>query len=1642
MHKKEGVMLVLLLGVFLLNFGSAVLVNVTMFNDTFESGNLNLWDGNGPTDWDLSTTRAVSSTTSVEASSDDNDLLSDDLNMSGSIAIYISFSYWDTGIDDADDVILYYWDGTVYDSILELGVQTEGQWNNFSVKITDTQYFDPDFHIYIEGTSIDNGEFLWVDDVLILKEVSNEIPVISNITLSTNRIKGGSSLTIYANSTSNGVNDSDGGSLNLYCSNVTNTPSSTNNTCSSTDTTYPYDFTCSYNVQIVDVNETVYCRVYDGISYSQNVSNATYSIDSTSPALSIMSVAGDSVSAYFDTNGTDGVTSVNISGESEMSCRWSDSDTAYGLMSFSCANDSIYSICNLTGFSEGSHTRYISCVDSVGNDNNATNNLNVDFTLDYTVPTTSDNSNTNIHLSSYNVTISELDNVDADPTTYYCVDTVGTCAPNVLIDNGGVVSFSLRGRNYLRYYSVDDAGNNQSVQNKTININRLPVLISASDNATTIKGGDIVNVSTVSSDTDSDLGQNFTLFVCDTSSATSSGCNSVERCNSSGSANLSCTFASELDSTTHSWYAFIFDDLEEAAVNNSFSGSYTTDSIVPELTIISPENITYSSNSISVQVLSSENLNWSAYNINETGNVTITRIAGVFWSSTISGLADGFYNLTFYANDSVGNYNMTEPIYFTVNTSVPDTVSPTITIIIPVNNTYYTSASTLLNITSNENLTWAGYSVNGSSIANLSNTSLTSWNTTYSFVEGINTIIFYANDSSNNRGNASVTIYTDLNAPNVTSFDCDSSVNNSQNLTCNSTFYDSVGLDYVILSYNFSGDFVNSSQIDLSGTSDELNDTFMEGNYSIPGNYTIQIYLFDLSGQMNGSSSSIVHIFDDSSPVINNYTYSPIGSGALDPGIIMSVNTSIAEDYAINSVYLMFKNETDSDWSFSLMTNTSLTDYNVSFVLPSGNVTIKINATDVYGNVNISDNTTFEVELDISQNITTNITSVFSISSAGPDQRSETNILGYIILNTTSDSNLTYNVTVFAASDVVGRFNLNNTFNQTENYTASNGTVLYIPLYVNSTGLDRLYPFNITVSSEAGTELFERNLNVQPSGPYLSVSIDTYSSRVTQGETGVTFSATVTNLGTADAQGVYLNWSLPTGFVLAGGSLNRSLATLPVGVSGTNTITIDAFSNLTSNLTITALASSTNADFANASKLITVTNPVTISQIIEILGSSGGSSGGVGSGGDTEIVYYKTIEVVRGNKTSFTIDFGNTEVNKTLTNVVINVTGFPEKYIEIYPNLFSAIPYKENRSFMVSLTAPSYKSYEEHILKAVIKGTLTEGNNQESYTEIQNIRLIIQEISYEEAIMQLRLANESIDEMIENGYNVEEVEQLFNLAENKLNIDLHNKDSYDISTSVIQIKKTAFEARRLIDLIRYVLSNPKEINLLTGNVVNKDATQNVFFYSMEISDVLDMADAAFERGDYTIALERAQKAELLLRLEQKGNVLVFLYLYWPQLLIVFVVLFLITKIVYSQYSKRRISIRIKDLNHEEENINKLLIVNQKNYYFGRISSSDYHNRANQYHNRLAVLRKARINLRNKRIKMLAPEAFAKELENEKRDVELEIKRLQNLFYKDHKISDNEYKPHFEILSNRLAEIEDERAVVDVEIEGKYMEDLK
>jgi hypothetical protein len=2085
------------------------------------------------------------------------------------------------------------------------------------------------------GTTDDNSTYLYalenkggvIEQSNNLSIESNVKPLLDNLTASASTIKGGEPFTIYANTSTHGVNDSDADTLYLYCSS-TDTPTSANTDCIggslTFDTTYPYTFNCIIPSLSDDLNHTEYCRTYDGFVYS-NVSNITYVSDSSPPSISVTSVAGDTVASYFDTI-NNGRTDILVEGEENMICRYYSTDTAYTSGSgTTCSVSGTQANCSISDiFFQEYTTRYVACQDQYGNSQNTSQNLDVSFYLDYTMPTTSDNSVISYQAPPYSVTLTEGDNVDSDPDTIYCTDTTNTCSPSLSIDNGGTVTFttSNRGINYLRYNSTDDAGNIQDASS-TININQLPIFTSATDDATTIAGGTTVNISTVSLDSDS---HDIILWVCNTTSISASGCGDGNYCNATETTNLSCTFTAELDSTTHTWYAYLYDALDETAVASK-SGSYTTDTTAPIISIVaptnyanitqnsttftinvnealtnawytlnngkdnitmsntsllqytnqntsiadanysiifwandtygnigpsetytftintippdtappaitlispsngsysnptntlinvsgsenlswagyqlnggtinnldnysltnwnitlttlsqetvynltiwandtannpnnktfvfysdssaprhsnakavpspanvsqavncsitwtdtfnitsvkisenssgtfenhtitfsgtsgtvsyniigaklanpgtytcrfhatdtagnfnttsvnfnvndvtspiittlSPNNVTYNQANISISIITNENITWAGYSLNGSSNVTLGNTSSINWNSTLFNLDNGGYTIQFFANDSSGNMANSSIIHFSVDVAAADTVSPIITIntisngtyytstsldlnitsnenatwasyklnsgslvdmtnltnhinwnstltslgtestntievyandsatpankgntnitfyvdtlnpritsitatpnpanetqnvicnsyindtfsltnvkieenstgifinhtislssagwanytilnvekgkytcrfhatdtagninssesttfsvndvvapiitinsplnqsystdsillsitlnenasaavnytldggitnisldgsestwsktvtlsnggknvtfyayddsnnlginsisfavdttsldstppvitlLSPTNNTYYTSGSLIINITSDEALNWSGYTNNSGELVDLGITTPTNWNSTITLSEGQHNFTIYANDSSTNQNqnNKTISIWVDLTNPSVDSFTC-ADVNDSQNLTCTANVSDTIGLSYAIISYNATGSWQNSSNITISGTSDTLSYEIHSAN-TTPHGFQAKIYLYDSSKRNNLTESDTITISDDTIPTIWNITYQPNSTDDLDPETLVNINATIIEDHLIGDVYFMYRNLSDTTWTLINMTNltkiaanTSII-YNASFTPQNETWYFKINATDTAGNQNISSNYTLVITNDTTQNITTTIPAIKSIDYS---QRSSNNSLGTITMNNTGDGSIGFNVTLTSTS-LGTRLSINYSGNQSYNYSGiSSGEQVNITLDLNTTSLTAgLYNYTITIISEVGTRTFEKQLNIQTAAnAYLTTTISTYSLAVTKGQTGVVLIAEVENSGTLDATNVYLNWTLPEAFTITSGTQNRSLGNLPIGSTSTNSITVSVASEIVDQMiNITANATADSVDSSSDTKSMTIGSPVTVTQTETVSGSGGGGGGSSSSGTSLSegIIYDKEIEIVRGDRIEFGIEvYNNNNTNQNLKDLVLEeIRGFLSQYITIKSNKINIIGPDQTKSFKIVLEAPIYNNYEEHDLTAIIKGKKGSNNLTRSYSETQNILLRIQKISRENATVSLSQAKQEINLMQEKEFNTRKIERLYNQSYNKLHRDKRNWQSYELSQEVIKIKTIAFKADNLIERIKEALFNPKQTFGLLGHVTKEFTdeqgntvnlkqvlTGKAVFSSEPLEDVLNMAIAAFERGDYETALERAEKSQVLVLLERKGNFIFFIYLYWPIILFSIILLSVSGVVSYRKYKKTSLTKQIQDLNKEEENINRLSKENQQKYFLKKTSVGDYQSTKDQLTKRLANLRKSRIRFRNMRLKILKPRQILQELDNEKTQTEEEIKKIQKEYYVDKKISENEYKTQFNVLNERIAEIEGERITLQV-----------
>ena len=210
---------------------------------------------------------------------------------------------------------------------------------------------------------------------------------------------------------------------------------------------------------------------------------------------------------------------------------------------------------------------------------------------------------------------------------------------------------------------------------------------------------------------------------------------------------------------------------------SNYSIASSGDNIYPNVTIISPQNTTYSTNSIFLNYTATDNIAVSAcwYSIDSSPNMTLAGCS----TATISGLIEGSHTLKVYANDTTNNVNYSS-VVFGVD-SVPPSWSNMI------NSTPASYSSSAL---SYFNVTWSGgaqivlFESNFSGIARNYSMYLISGEI-YGFNATLPAGTFYwksyANDSAGNLNATSAQTFTIAKAGNPVSLYLNGNLN--QNLT-------------------------------------------------------------------------------------------------------------------------------------------------------------------------------------------------------------------------------------------------------------------------------------------------------------------------------------------------------------------------------------------------------------------------------------------------------------------------------------------------------------------------------------------------------------------------------------------------------------------------------------------------------------------------------------------------------------------------------------------------------------------------------------------------------------------------------------------------------------------------------------------
>jgi hypothetical protein len=112
----------------------------------------------------------------------------------------------------------------------------------------------------------------------------------------------------------------------------------------------------------------------------------------------------------------------------------------------------------------------------------------------------------------------------------------------------------------------------------------------------------------------------------------------------------------------------IYDDGLEPGNNYGYDQLVYWDSYSPpppKISILSPENITYAENNVSLAFTLNKPVTWIGYSLDNQSQVTIAE------NTTLTNLADGTHNITVYAKDEYEAMGTSETIHFRIDSPEP-----------------------------------------------------------------------------------------------------------------------------------------------------------------------------------------------------------------------------------------------------------------------------------------------------------------------------------------------------------------------------------------------------------------------------------------------------------------------------------------------------------------------------------------------------------------------------------------------------------------------------------------------------------------------------------------------------------------------------------------------------------------------------------------------------------------------------------------------------------------------------------------------------------------------------------------------------------------------------------------------------------
>jgi hypothetical protein len=415
--------------------------------------------------------------------------------------------------------------------------------------------------------------------------------------------------------------------------------------------------------------------------------------------------------------------------------------------------------------------------------------------------------------------------------------------------------------------------------------------------------------------------------------------------------------------------------------------------------------------------------------------------------------------------------------------------------------------------------------------------------------------------------------------------------------------------------------------------------------------------------------------------------------------------------------------------------------------------------------------------------------------------------------------------------------------------------------------------------------------------------------------------------------------------------------------------------------------------------------------------TTGGSGGGGGGGASTSNIGKSeaSFELLRGDKQKFDLEIKN-KYYYNMSDIKIVVEGINSKYLSISPNEITQIAENNSETIKVNIEAPAYFNAKNYSLIFTITGYLNFNGTKSSFTERKYVTLYILDLPRVEADEMLKISFEIIEKMNSSEMIMKEaLDLLESINKSYTNTEFNSlKESYD---ALSLIYKNAFDSKALLEELG------KKIDESERNGIAVEQTKKLLY----------LAEVAYNRGEYTLAITRLKEAKLTYGLETKGEFNLF-YAVKNNPIQAFGFLVLAgfvgmsgTLLFRFQLYRKRLFI----LKKEEVLLLELMRVVQRECFEGnKMSMEEYEQAMSQYEKRLAETIQEKISTETRLANLLKVKGKRTALDEERKLLVEMVRKLQEDYLNKAKIETRVYDNMIKSYTLRLGEVDEQLAFID------------